>query len=321
MKVDVFNGDADGLCALHQYRLANPDSTTVISGVKRDVELLGRVDAAFGDEVAVFDISLHSNRGHVTRLLDQGASIRYFDHHEAGELPQSERFEAHIDTTPTACTSIIVDRWLGGRYRPWAVAAAYGDNLHASASALADLERFDERQRIILREVGECLNYNGYGDTVDDLYFDPVRLYGAMSGYECPFEFAGMAPEMRVLREGFAADSAWMGALEPAMLDPCWRLYMLPDTAQSRRSTGILANRVAVEQPSLAHAVLTPNTRGTWTVSVRAPVAHPYRALEVCKPFGGGGRHAAAGINDLADHDIGRFTQQMRSVFGPLSFR
>ena len=316
MLFDVFNGDADGLCALHQFRLAEPGTARLISGVKRDVELLGQVDASAGDRVCVFDISLRSNRSHVDRLLDRGAFVRYFDHHEAGELPVDPKFEGHIDTAPAACTSIIVDRWLGGQFRGWAVAAAYGDNLQASAGALADLAGFDERQRAVLREVGECLNYNGYGDSIEDLYFDPVTLYAAMSGYESPWDFADKAAEMHALREGYAADSAWMATLEPATVDPCWRLYTLPDTAQSRRSTGMLANRVALEQPTLAHAVLTPNTRGTWTVSVRAPVDNPHRALDACKPFGGGGRHAAAGINDLADRDIGRFAQQMRFVFG-----
>jgi hypothetical protein len=316
MNVDVFNGDADGLCALHQYRLANPGSATLITGVKRDVELVSRVDATAGDEVAVFDISLRSNRAHVARLLDQGAFVRYFDHHEAGDLPQTERFEGHIDTAPTVCTSILVDHWLGGRFRPWAVAAAYGDNLQVSAETLADHAGFDREQRSRLRALGECLNYNGYGDTLEDLYFDPVRLYAAMSAFECPFEFAERAPEMHVLRDGLAQDLAWMSSVEPATVSPNWRMYLLPDMARARRSTGMLANRVAVEQPALAHAVLTPNTRGTWTVSVRAPVANPNRALDVCKPFGGGGRHAAAGINDLQDQDIGRFVQQLQLVFG-----
>jgi len=319
MHFDVFNGDADGLCALHQYRLAEPRATRLISGVKREVELLRRVDAATGDHVSVFDISLLSNRHHLARLLSQGAFVRYFDHHEAGESPTSPMFEGHIDTASSVCTSIIVNRWLGGRFRAWAVAAAFGDNLHASANALADDAGFDEGQRLILREVGECLNYNGYGDSIEDLFFDPVLLYGAMSGFESPFEFAEKSPEMEVLRKGYSADSSWMNALEPAALDPCCRVFMLPDTAQSRRSTGMLANRVAFEQPALAHAVLTPNTRGTWTVSVRAPIANPYRAVDVCKPFGGGGRQAAAGINDLAETDIGRFRQQMRSVFGTRS--
>ena len=38
---DVFNGDADGICALTQLRLAEPRPTaTLVTGVKRDIDLL-----------------------------------------------------------------------------------------------------------------------------------------------------------------------------------------------------------------------------------------------------------------------------------------
>lgn len=36
--VDVFNGDADGLCALHQWRLAHPATNALVTGVKRDIK-------------------------------------------------------------------------------------------------------------------------------------------------------------------------------------------------------------------------------------------------------------------------------------------
>jgi len=35
--IDVFNGDADGICALHQLRLAEPVESTLVTGVKRDI--------------------------------------------------------------------------------------------------------------------------------------------------------------------------------------------------------------------------------------------------------------------------------------------
>ena len=42
---DVFNGDADGICALHQLRLTYPVSATLITGAKRDIKLLEKVEA------------------------------------------------------------------------------------------------------------------------------------------------------------------------------------------------------------------------------------------------------------------------------------
>ncbi len=45
---DIFNGDADGICALHQLRLEEPRASVLVTGVKRDVRLLDRVTAARG---------------------------------------------------------------------------------------------------------------------------------------------------------------------------------------------------------------------------------------------------------------------------------
>ena len=295
--------------------MAHPIESQLISGAKRDVKLLARVVADPGDRVAVFDISLDSNRVDLERLLDLGARVQYFDHHDAGELPMSSRFEGHIDTSTDVCTSIIVDRFLEGRFRHWAVAAAFGDNLPAAAIALARLAGLTEAQQQVLKHLGECLNYNGYGDTVEDLFFDPVVLYRSVSRYENPFEFAAVAPEMNILAKGFAEDIRWLEGLRPRRDDDCCRIFVLPASAQARRSSGTLANRVAVERPKLAHAVLTPNSRGTYTVSVRAPVDRPFRAQEVCRAFGGGGRHAAAGINDLPESQVGNFEAAMHSTF------
>lgn len=73
-RYDVFNGDADGICALHQLRLAEPAEAELVTGVKRDVALLRRVPAAPGARVVVLDISLDSNADDLHRLLDAGGS-------------------------------------------------------------------------------------------------------------------------------------------------------------------------------------------------------------------------------------------------------
>ena len=53
MNYDIFNGDADGICALTQLRNAEPRESVLVTGVKRDIELLQQVDAGEGDLVAV----------------------------------------------------------------------------------------------------------------------------------------------------------------------------------------------------------------------------------------------------------------------------
>ena len=87
MNHDVFNGDADGICALHQLRLAFPAANNLVTGTKREIDLLQRVDAAPGDEVTVLDLALSNNRDALLAMLDKGVNIRYFDHHASEIFP------------------------------------------------------------------------------------------------------------------------------------------------------------------------------------------------------------------------------------------
>jgi hypothetical protein len=92
----AFNGDADGLCALQALRLVDPRDATLVTGIKRDIRLLQRVEAVAGDEVTALDISLDQNRGDLPRLLEAGASMRCFDHHHAGALLRHPDFERQM---------------------------------------------------------------------------------------------------------------------------------------------------------------------------------------------------------------------------------
>jgi len=161
--IDVFNGDADGICALVQLRNAQAGESTLVTGVKRDLELLDRVEAQPGDRVTVLDISLDKNRRGLERLLAHDVTVFYADHHFAGEIPASENLEALIDPSPEVCTSILVNRYLGGRFREWAVTAAFGDNLKQIARALAAPLGLAEAQLEQLERLGTCMNYNAYG--------------------------------------------------------------------------------------------------------------------------------------------------------------
>ena len=59
---DVFNGDADGICSLQQLRLNQPKSSTLITGLKRDINLFSKVNAKQGDDITALDISFDKNR-------------------------------------------------------------------------------------------------------------------------------------------------------------------------------------------------------------------------------------------------------------------
>jgi hypothetical protein len=114
---DVFNGDADGICALHQLRMAQPRDSTLITGVKRDIELLQRLPRGQALDVTVLDVCFDRNEAQVHELLNSGGQVRYFDHHAARTLFDHPRLQAHIDQAAHVCTSLLVDRHLQGRYR------------------------------------------------------------------------------------------------------------------------------------------------------------------------------------------------------------
>ncbi|HRK77685.1 MAG TPA: acetyltransferase [Thiobacillus sp.] len=306
--IDVFNGDADGICALHQLRLIDPADSELITGPKRDIGLLKRVKAQAGDRITVLDIALSKNRDALDRLLEAGAHVRYFDHHQPGDIPAHPHFEPHIDTDANVCTSLLVNRYLQGRQLAWAVAAAFGDNLADAARQAATPLNLSAGQLAQLQSLGECLNYNGYGETLDDLFFDPAELYGQLRPFADPFAFAAESPAYRVLQAGYRDDMARAAAVDAIEMRAAGRIFMLPAEKWARRISGVFGNRLAVESPAQAHAVLTAKPGGGYVVSVRAPLAAMSGADELCSQFdSGGGRKGAAGINHLPESGLGRF--------------
>ncbi len=315
---DIFNGDADGICALHQLRLVEPQAAELVTGVKRDTALVERVaaTAAAGDCLTVLDISLRSNARAVERVLLRGARVRYFDHHAAGDIPQHPQFEAHIDTAPDVCTSLLVDRHLDGKHRLWAVVAAFGDNLVESALRAAQPLKLDHTELARLHELGEAINYNAYGETVDDLHYHPADLYHAIAPYADPRHFMFDEPVFEVLKQAGAEDLARAEESRAEFTSDAAALWILPDAAWSRRVNGVFGNRLAQSAPQRAHAVLVAKADGAYAVSVRAPRSRPVGADRLCLEFAtGGGRQAAAGINHLPAEQLQKFIETFRAAY------
>lgn len=313
--IDVFNGDADGICALHQLRLAEPVEAELITGVKHDIELLKRVNAGSGDEVTVLDVSLERNRGALVKLLERGARVRYFDHHAAPDIPVHPGLQATIDESADICTSILVDRFLGGRYRVWAVVAAFGDNLGSAALSLAQSLKLDKNQQAALRELGENLNYNAYGETESDLLIPPAELYRMIKRYAEPFHLIHEEPVIGWLGKERVSDLKQALAVAPQRMSGTSDVYILPDGPWSRRVSGTFANHLATVDPNRAHAVITRTSRG-YTISVRSPLDGNRSALEFCRLFPtGGGRLHAAGINHLEPARLDEFLDRFEESF------
>lgn len=313
---DVFNGDADGICAVHQLRLAEPRDAVPVTGLKREIELVRRVDAEQGDAVTVLDVSLAANRDAVVALLDRGVAVRYFDHHYPGEPIAHPGFEPHIDTAPDVCSGILVDRFLGGTQRPWAVVAAFGDNLHEPARALAIRCGLTDGQITQLQELGECLAYNAYGDVDADVVIAPAELVRTLRPYADPLAFVRGEPVFARIRAARADDLARARGVEPHVASRGVAVYTLPDAAWSRRVRGALANELAHREPGRAHAILTPAPGGGYVASVRAPLDAPTGADRLCRSFEtGGGRAAAAGINRLPADQVPVFVRRLEQAW------
>ena len=303
---DIFNGDADCLCALHQLRLADPQAATLVTGVKRDIALLKRVSPAEGDQLTVLDVSLDANREALLDALRIGAKVRYFDHHFAGDIPQHPLLESHVDVSPTVCTSLIVDRHLDGRHRAWAIVAAFGDNLGEQADAAAAQLGLSQTETQALRELGECLNYNAYGSALSDLHFHPAELYLRMQPYAEPLAFCSQASQLDALRRALTADLRQARALPIEKVGEHAVMVFMPEAPWSRRIIGTFANELARNHGDRTVALLLRSGAG-YQVSLRA-AEHGASAVHLlAQEFdSGNGRARSAGIQFLPDADVAR---------------
>lgn len=317
-RYDVFNGDADGICSLHQLRLAEPAPDAIlVTGVKRDIALLKRIEEVDNSIVTVLDISMQVNSESLQELLGRNNKVVYIDHHYAGDIPDSSLLTAHIEPQADRCTSLIVDALLGGKYRLWAICAAFGDNLHPVAASAASELSLSEEQTAKLREIGELLNYNGYGAQLEDLYFSPDYLYNAVRKYRNPFDFSEESHTLKTLKTGYENDMSL--ALDQNVFASSGdnRVYRFPDSPWSRRVSGVFANLKARENPVGAHAMITENSDGSLRISVRAPIDDKRGADTLCLSFpSGGGRAAAAGINALPEDMLGEFIDRFNATYG-----
>jgi hypothetical protein len=317
MYIDVFNGDADGICALHQLRLADPrPDARLVTGVKRDIRLLQQLAGIRNAHITVLDVSLDSNRDSLISLLKDECDILYIDHHFSGDIPDFQNIRTDIDSNPETCTSLIVNRLLNGKFSTWAVVGAFGDNLHNSANQIAAELSLPDFTVARLKELGELLNYNGYGLSVTDLFFPPQDLYRAIIPFPDPLAFLEQTNILPKLKNGFDNDMELAATYKPVRETEIGRFFELPPEPWSRRVSGVFSNLMAQERPELAHGLLTRNPDGTYRISVRAPLNNKHGADTLCRAFvTGGGRAGAAGINSLPPEQLDIFFKTFDEIF------
>ena len=315
MHYDVFNGDADGICALLQLRLEQPLVSTRITGIKRDIALLERVHAEPGDTVTVLDISMVKNSDALSQLLARDVAVDYVDHHAAGAIPDHPNLTAIISEAPEVCTALLVNGRLRGARVEWAITGAFGDNLDEPAQRLAEKSGLQASDIAGLKELGVFINYNGYGPSLDDLHFHPDALYESLLEAERPQAFLNSST-FRKLQQGYTQDLAASAALKPVVEQPAFAVYQLPNASWARRVSGVFSNDLVRAYPERAHAVLTEREDDSFLVSVRAPFERRSGAETVCSQFEtGGGRAAAAGINRLPAGDLDRLVNALAAEY------
>jgi hypothetical protein len=316
VNIDVFNGDADGICALLQLRLAFPLESTLITGVKRDIGLLSRVSAGTGDQVVVLDVSLDKNRLALTELLKGGVSILYMDHHYSGEIPVHPGLTPWINTDANVCTSLLMNTYLKQRFTAWAVTGAFGDNLDAAAQTVAKSINLTAQELLKLKQLGICINYNAYGTCIDDLYFAPDALYRQLEGYVSPFDFIRDNTEIcQQLFNGYTEDMNLARQIKAEYKTNTTAVFILPDEKWARRVAGVWGNELVNQYPDRAHAIVSNNRRGCYQISVRAPLNNKAGADELCALFSGGGRKAAAGIDDIQYEQLTNFVAAFQNKY------
>ena len=161
--IDIFNGDADGICSLIQLRLCEPRAALLITGVKRDISLFSRVSARSGDRITALDISFDRNRDNVIQALDAGASVFYCDHHFSGDIPSHPALSTLINTSSEICTSVLVNGYLKSSYCDWAAVGAFGDNLIKTAIKVLKPQSYNQSKVDILQKLGIYINNKSYG--------------------------------------------------------------------------------------------------------------------------------------------------------------
>lgn len=286
MRWFAYNGDADGICSMVQWGLVHGVDGNRVTGVKRDIELLDRINPSKGDEVIVMDISMARNHSMAQKFAQNGANITWFDHHLAGE--NIESISAHIDTSDNVCTARIVEQHLGVE-SSWAQVALHGDGLSKHSSIPE------------YKELGELLNYNGYGADLTDLHFHPDDLMMLCLESKTPEQFM-LSTAFVKLKEGFDSDMSNADSIVEKD-----GFFLLPNEAWARRVVGVMAHRI--NEKGTGPHVIAIDKGSTFQVSIRGKNG----IGELCAMFGGGGRATAGGIDNLPKAEITALMNEVNS--------
>ncbi len=146
--------------------------------------------------------------------------------------------------------------------------------------------------------------------------FHPAELYEILHGFENPRDFLNNDDGYKALFKQYQADMRLSENAIPESANSTGAVYMLPNESWARRVVGVMGNDLAKQHPDRAHALLIDMGDGGYRVSVRAPYNRKQGADDLCRQFqSGGGRKAAAGINQLAYNLLPKFLDKFNMAF------
>ncbi|MDX2470844.1 MAG: DHH family phosphoesterase [SAR324 cluster bacterium] len=307
----VFNGDADGLFAAQQLRLQFGDAP-IITGVKRDIQLLKQLKDEKNKNIYVCDISLDKNRESLTQVLSQGCQVAWYDHHFSGLVPEDKKLTTHINQDAHINSSAIVYQSLGMGNVAWAIAGLFGDNMAPSANALAQTENYPKKMLESLKELGQLVNYNAYGASLKDLIINPAEIFATMVGMASPedlIEEGHMISKLRQVYQGDVAAAKNQKEVQRGVL-------ILPNEPWAARTQGDLAYQLQADHPGKAVTILIVKGEQNYQVSLRVPENCGTSAAEFSMKYPtGGGRKTAAGINELPTDKLESFLQDFTTTY------
>lgn len=316
MLVDVFNGDADGITSVLQFKKHTNSDSKLITGVKRDIDLLRKIDINKTKELRVFDISLEKNLTYIKSIIKNKINTIYFDHHKPGNIPKSKYFEYYINTRPTICTSLLVSKYFADQYLEWAIVGAYGDNLIEVADKEFARVGKTMQQRKQLHQLGKLINYNGYGLNIDDLHFDPADLVKALMAYSSPYELVKDSNSpFHILKDSYSEDLFKAEQSKTIYQSNKLKVIVMHGDAWANRISGEYGNILANKHPNRAHIILT-ELQDEYRVSIRSPKREPFGAFKLAQKFpSGGGREGAAGINFLEKNLLDDLLKNAKAMY------
>ena len=184
--------------------------------------------------------------------------------------------------------------------RIWAIVAAFGDNLPDAARELAQSLALSGECLAELRELGEDLAYNAYGEKISDLIIPPAALYQVMHRYADPFQFLRTEPIIARLSKARRDDLAMASKVDPELAFDRATIYVLP--RRGLEPSCLRRLQQSSGEPLSRSGACRPHTKCARRIhgERRAPVTFRTGADALCRQFRtGGGRAEAAGINHL----------------------